>query len=137
MRLLAQLRRRPVQDGAIVTGFRFSVTAADEITPPGRLPAKSEPSWNDPGWRQRALCTISEGFCPWLHGELVRDAGGVGFTGWHMPVVTSFDSGGWCPRCRIWWRLKEEDDGTHVVANYPLPVPPIPPYMAETKLAVP
>lgn len=119
-----------------MTGFRFGVTAADEITPPGQEPARTEPSWNDEGWRERAVCAISEGFCPWLHkAPLTADAEGCKFTSWHMPTVSSFDSGGWCPRCRIWWRLQTEDDGIHVVANYPLPVPPVAPYWAQTKLA--
>lgn len=118
-----------------MTGFRFGVTAADEITPPGEEPVKTEPSWSDQGWRERGAAAISEGFCPWLHKTpLTSDAGGRKFTSWHMPTVSSFDSGGWCPRCRIWWRTIEEDDGTHVVANYPLPRPPVPPYIAETKL---
>lgn len=105
-----------------------------ELQPPELQGIMTAP-WGDPIWRKRALCAITEGFCPLHHGPLALDAEGSTFTSYHEPMVTAFPSGGWCRDCQIWWRTEMVDNGQQVVANYPRPVPAIAPYSASTTSA--
>jgi hypothetical protein len=91
------------------------------------------PPWADADWRRQAIAAIGEGFCPQGHGPLSPDRpAGMIFVSWHNEPI---EDGGWCGGCRIWWRAQQDDEGLHVVANYPRPTPAIPPYSISTKSA--
>jgi hypothetical protein len=69
-----------------------------------------------PSWHEKALVTLSEGFCP---DHLIVLAPNVGGTVCIHPHG-SWLPGGWCPQCRIWWHLRKDTDYP-VCAIYPMP----------------
>ena len=62
--------------------------------------------WGTPDWYEQAMAALSEGFCPNHHIILAPDAGGTV----HIQPTGTWQPGGWCPQCRIWWHVRKNDD---------------------------
>jgi len=61
------------------------------------------------------VAALSEGICPDCLNFLALDAGGTV----RIHPYGTWQPGGWCPRCRIWWHIRKDSEFP-ICAMYPI-----------------